>query len=466
MGYAVEVGSTSLRSMRNTIISRKNHQTMPPNQRSRSLLQRHRGKLLISLTGIAALFTTGSVVVFFVKRWLYKQQLRITEQHFIKEQIKRRFEQTQEDSLYTIYELLPVWEMVLNESNLDLDSIITQLKDQKNHTTREKSVKSIESSPLKTKAELWNELELKSLIKLTTVTYTVSSLILLTRLQLNILTRNEYLDSAIKLTMEQENSNKLNSRLYNWVTSWWSNPEEKMSDATAAKDTKMDGQEVYINEQAFLSLSWWILNKGWLHYNEIITNQIEIEFSGVNPRDTLTLEEFSSRLTKIFQNINSQIFQENNDSLLSIFLPKTSSEQEFLLSQTLDPEALESFHTNTLIFKQLINELTQCIESTVTSIVLESLINESFHFIMNKVGAKTMAKKKPGQEDQQYYQMAVFTMSIKDCCQEMLQTAPGSAHGGGVNEYLATLDSVQPLDDLSASVYSNFGVSSSYGFKR
>ena len=97
--------------------------------------------------------------------------------------------------------------------------------------------------------------------------------------------------------------------------------------------------------------------------------------------------------------------------------------------------------------------------------VLESLINESFHFIMNKVGMKTMAKKKPGQEEQQNYQMAVFSMSMKDCCQEMLQTAAGSAESGSVNEYLATLDSVQTLDDLSASVYSNFGVSSSYGFK-
>lgn len=213
---------------------------MAPNQRSRSLLQRHRGKLLISLTGIAALFTTGSVVVFFVKRWLYKQQLRITEQHFIKEQIKRRFEQTQEDSLYTIYELLPVWRMVLNENDLNLDSIVTQLKDQKNQLTRAKSSESRESSPLKSKAELWNELELKSLIKLVTVTYTVSSLILLTRLQLNILTRNEYLDSAIKLTMQQENCNKLQNRFYNWVTSWWSDPEDKADDAMvmAAKKVK------------------------------------------------------------------------------------------------------------------------------------------------------------------------------------------------------------------------------------
>lgn len=440
---------------------------MAPNQRSRSLLQRHRGKLLISLTGIAALFTTGSVVVFFVKRWLYKQQLRITEQHFIKEQIKRRFEQTQEDSLYTIYELLPVCRMVLNENDLNLDSIVTQLKDQKNQLTRAKSSESRESSPLKSKAELWNELELKSLIKLVTVTYTVSSLILLTRLQLNILTRNEYLDSAIKLTMQQENCNKLQNRFYNWVTSWWSDPEDKADDAMvmAAKKSKKEGQEVYINEQAFLSLSWWILNKGWLSYNEIITNQIEIEFDGIHPRDTLTLEEFSSRLTNIFRNTNSQIFQQNNNNLTSILLPKDSSGQEFLLSQTLDADALTSFHSNTLVFNQLVNELTQCIESTATSIVLESLINESFHFIMNKVGIKTIAKKKPGQEDQQQYQMAVFAMSMKDCCQEMLQTTAGSSHSGSVNEYLATLDSVQPLDDLSASVYSNFGVSSSFSFK-
>lgn len=130
-----------------------------------------------------------------------------------------------------------------------------------------------------------------------------------------------------------------------------------------------------------------------MSYNEIITNQIEIEFDGIHPRDTLTLEEFSSRLTNIFRNTNSQIFQQNNNNLTSILLPKDSSGQEFLLSQTLDADALTSFHCNTLVFNQLVNELTQCIESTATSIVLESLINESFHFIMNKVGIKTIAKK-------------------------------------------------------------------------
>lgn len=97
--------------------------------------------------------------------------------------------------------------------------------------------------------------------------------------------------------------------------------------------------------------------------------------------------------------------------------------------------------------------------------MLESLINESFHYIMNKVGVKTWPRRNRGKEDQQHYQMAVFTMSMKDCCQEMLQTAAASPHSGSVNEFLATLDSVQPLDDLSASVYSNFGVSSSYAFK-
>lgn len=97
---------------------------------NRSLVQRHRKKFVVSSVLFATLFATCAITVYFSKRWLYKQHLKMTEQRFVKEQIKRRFVQTQQDSLYTLYELMPVMTLVLAK-DFDLDSIVEALKGKK-----------------------------------------------------------------------------------------------------------------------------------------------------------------------------------------------------------------------------------------------------------------------------------------------------------------------------------------------
>lgn len=459
---------------------------------ARSLVQRHRGKILTSVGIIASLLTAGSVCVYLVKRWLYQQQLKITEQHFIREQIRRRFTQTQEDTLYALYELIPVFAMVLAKK-LDLEELLIALRDKKlSKGTGNKgklsdndalssgistsvtevenlsasTVSKVENKTQKSKAELWNELKTKSLIKMVTVSYTISSLLLLTRLQLNILTRREYLETAIKVAVEKESGKTEGRSLVNWVWGLWKNEDEsvKLDKTFGESKPKVSSasKNSYINEQAFLSLSWWLLNRGWLEFQTIVEESVDKVFSSLNPRDTLTLQEFSDKLTQVFHHTNEKLLLSpkegsNEESRLRHILLPSAALEGFVLQQTLDPEALNILSEDRTILGQLIYETTKCIESTVSSIVLESLINESFQYIMEQVESSVSKKKTRKNDDEEpsdkKYQVAVYAISCKDCCNDILKSGLVSMD----NEFLARLDSVVILDDLSASVYSNFG---------
>ncbi|GCE97781.1 peroxin [Zygosaccharomyces mellis] len=433
--------------------------TTPNN--GRGVVRRHKGKV-VSLTVLASLITAGSVFLWLVKRWLYKQQLRLTEQHFIREQIRRRFSQTQEDSLYALYELIPVFSLVVGRK-LDLEELVVALRDKKlNKVSNKTSDDGISSgistnatsngtpnSPqgyaeTKSKAELWNDLKIKSIVKLVTVVYTVSSLLLLTRLQLNILTRREYLETAVKMAVEKESKDE---GLGSWFKSVWTDTRASSSASPSIASSLLGNNKTsYINEQAFLSLSWWLLNRGWLEYEVVAEESVKSEFANLSPRDILSLEEFSDHLTNVFVNINERILK--SSQLQHTLLPPRQMEP-FVLQQTLDDEALNVVQRDSTVLSQLLNETTQYIESTASAMVLESLINESFQCIMTQVESNTSTKKRSDQG----YQIAVFSIACKDCSTSLLKSGVVSMD----NELLSRLDACPQLEDLSASVYSNFG---------
>lgn len=384
----------------------------------------------------------------------------------MREKIRRRFEQTQEDSLVTVDELIPVLLLSLNEPeglDLNLDQLVIEIKGAKDARKR----------------ELWNQLTLKSVEKCVWSTYMISSLLLLTRLQLNILTRREYLDSAIKSAVQRESeTSNTQYTLVKWVTSAWS--AWSSADAGQLQPSPVNVLErntitrnSYINEQAFLSISWWLLNRGWLRYKTLIQETIRSEFAQLNPKDELTLKEFSDRLRNVFHKINGQLFGEDCSALKEILLP-VSTMEAFVLQQTLDPESLIILKEDKTILHQLLGETIECVASVASSIVLENLVNESFHYILNDLEslvAKKKNKRKQQQQQQQEqslppdtlqpaekaaegsYQMAMFAISCKDCCAKILQN--GRDQRG--NTFLKRLNGVTTLDDLSSSVYSNFG---------
>ena len=318
----------------------------------------------------------------------------------------------------------------------------------------------------KSKAELWNELKLKAISKVIILSYTMSLLMLLTRLQLNILARREYLDTAINMAMEKEREHNANQySLSSWFSRWInSKTKDIVAEEYTMNSSDIETKSVasttnpektrYVNEQAFLSLSWWLLNRGYLQYKSIIEQLVSEEFSQLNPRDTITMEEFSDKVSKIFVTTNKQFFQQpqSSDIFLSCLLPEQNLER-FVLQQTLEQDALKVLHEDNTLLKQLVQETNKCLQSPGTWIVLESLVDETFHCVMEQIEANVDSKSKTNDPDAtQSFQIALYSIAAKDCSNEMLKAGLVSMN----NKVLQKLQTIPALDDLSACVYSNF----------
>ena len=147
--------------------------------------------------------------------------------------------------------------------------------------------------------------------------------------------------------------------------------------------------------------------------------------------------------------------------MTQIMLP-SEAELFNVLQETLNPEELQILREDDTVLKRLILEATQCIESSASNIVLENLVNISYQYIMNNLETKIIAKSQKKQtEDKDAtventpYQLAMYSIVIKDTCQEMLPQSPAV---GTTNPFLETLDKLEVLNELSSSVYSNFNI--------
>ncbi|AMD19760.1 HCL391Cp [Eremothecium sinecaudum] len=450
---------------------------------TRRVLQRNKGKLITSTLLMTIMLTTGIFTLLMFKNWLHNQQQRLKEQHFAKEQIKRRFNQTQKDAVHTVHRLVPVLAAVLSR-DADLDAIVHTLKEQKSkkkiaENQLEGSSGSIsqdsmsgDSQQVPSKAELWQQLKQESLVHLMVIVYTMCMLLLLTRLKLNILARRQYLGSAIKLAVENESERS--QTMNRWASNAWSYAVGLITGKQSSPDSKVNLETdnskqssptedraavvACINEEAFLSLSWWLLNRGWPLAQPLIEKHVRLQFGHLSPRDRLSITDFETLLSHAIHDINAELLAPGPQSpLLQCFLPDSPAAQRLVLEEALDDRtALRILFEDDSVLRQLLRETTACLQSTATLIVLESLVNESFHYIMQQTEQKVSknARKGPQNGPPEAYPVALYAISVKEVCSDVLRHNATDDYN---NEFLQRLDAVPELDDLSASVYSNFG---------
>ncbi|KAH3674753.1 hypothetical protein WICPIJ_009485 [Wickerhamomyces pijperi] len=422
----------------------------------RQFLYRNRRRLLIT-TGISALLYLS--YQYLISKFQEYQQ-RLTEERFSREQIKRRFEQTQKDSLYTVYSLVPVLNNGIFES-LAVEKITRDLQarrlekgksnvalngsqvDDVSTTTATNATNVTEATGAgevrKSKNELWNDLKIMSLTRLLTLIYAQSSLILLTRLQLNILARREYLEDAIKLA----------SSKHGFVKKEFPGKDQR-------------DEASYVNEQAYLSLSWWLLNRGWVSIRQRVERAVRETFKDITPRAELTLDDFALLLNKtqylIEQSSDSEADQFTN-LLLSTVLPPANL-QNFVFQQTLDYTSCSFIGKDSDSLQVLIEETQNYINSPSVGIVMNSLATSGISTALNTIAHYIHNKPLIQPTDQD-------TETHRDISQRKLKLAVLLANVGKVanefktypeNSFINSMDSAEGLDELSASVYSNFEV--------
>lgn len=352
----------------------------------------------------------------------------------MKEQIKRRFVQTQTDCYLTILALLPVLTLPV-VAFFPTEAITLTLKKKKNSkkelgdslTTEnlmaysEERVGGTEPDLLallaKSKLELWQELKVKSITRILTLIYTISSLLLLTRLQLNILARKSYLELAIVIA------------------------------GGTVPATSNDSFNYFI-EQSYLSLSWWLLNNGWKEIACVIERMVQAKFDDISPKTELSTDTFMRMLTEI----NIEMLTEKQPLLTRLIFPLDYGSLVETLMNT-NPELLNELENQDSNLVKLVSETNFIFANNVTSSLLAKLVQTG----VNTLGSNILLALDPDGVTDRAHKLATFLGLL--AVQSNVMCDPqnfGQESEVTGNIYINNLNDLDELDEFSASIYSNF----------
>ncbi|CAH6721146.1 peroxisomal biogenesis factor 3 [[Candida] jaroonii] len=382
-----------------------------------SFFNKHKRKIFITSTvGVSVYY----LVNYFIIRKFRNFQNSLTQDLFIKEQIKRRFIQTQNDCYYTLLSLLPVLiDPIISNSPIELITKALKLK-KSNQNNKEISDSMLTTDNLilhstndnelnlylnKSKSELWKLLKVKTLTRFLTLNYCISSLLLLTRLQLNILARKSYLQSAIQMTNNSTSQHELT-------------------------------EEEYFIEQSYLSLSWWLLNKGWESINLKIEAIVDEKFKLLNARNELTIDEFKYLLSDCINEIN-------DDKLLLINAIFPNNDNLNLTLLNIQPNLINNFNQS---FVKLINETTLILNNDY---FLENLN------VLVLTNIDTLVTNLFNNLNDSNTKLANLLAQLSVQCELLSNNNFENFEELSGNQYINELNNLDSLDDFSASIYSN-----------
>lgn len=412
--------------------------------------QKQRKGLVFTVGSILTLFGTGSLmmVVYLVKRWFETEEKQRLERRYMRDRITQRFDRAQIDSLNIVSGLLPMLNITLNEVlQGDLEDLSAEIRAEKKKS--------------KNKAILWDQLKMKTLIKFVTVCYTVSSLLLFVKIQINILTRREYLDSTVQLGYLKDH-NKHNISSWNFYKKFWNVYDNlniigrnKEKDLLISKEEEERNKAVKdINEQSFLSLSWWLLNIGYRWYYDLATEAVNLKFKKKKIDEKISKEDLIKMISDIFENMNQKIFlseESTNDLFKPIFLPRNEQELNLVLRRTLEENTVNDIDNGDIkidLLMELMGEVNNFLRENSTLVIMELLLNESFTYSLLQLDENL--KEKADQSGDTDVMLAIFITTYMKICKEMLDKNLIN------NKFLQYLANTNGLNDFSASIYGKF----------
>lgn len=110
--------------------------------------------------------------------------------------------------------------------------------------------------------------------------YTLSLLTLLTRIQLNLLGRRNYLSSVVSLASPTSNTSTIRLEDH----------DDEIGQAF--------GNDFETNRR-YLTFSWWLLHRGWKDLMEKVRAAVEEVFGNLNPREDITLNRLSELMLEV-----------------------------------------------------------------------------------------------------------------------------------------------------------------------
>ncbi|GAB7347788.1 hypothetical protein MBLNU459_g5329t1 [Dothideomycetes sp. NU459] len=480
---------------------------------TRRWFRRNRTKFAIGAGTLGVVYLAGQYAW---SKWLEARQ-RMAEDRIAKENLRRRFEQNQEDCTYTVLALLPtVREEIIGA--LPVEDISSELQRQKAERLSRSvgtsevastdfpsgppstvdddraSLSSFQSGsyihasqmadsslggegrlrPKKTKVQLWYDMKISSITRSLTLLYTLSLLTLLTRIQLNLLGRRTYLSSVVSLATPQVAS--ANSQIS------LENNDDDNYDNVYGND--------FETNRKYLTFSWWLLHRGSKRIMDKVNAAVKEVFGPVNPREDVTLERLSSMILEVRKKVEgASEIERQEQKWLSYLLPPREQEdfvlQESGMNDSVSPEPqgnitdpLHASHASapsaTLnpSLRRLLDETSDLIDSPTFTHVLTLLLNTTFsHLIDQRIAVEAFKLGNSADPASRILDISAkckLAQTLAVFCRQAHVIAAGSSEpddlavasllgdgAQGANEYLAQIDRVKDLEGFAAVIYSS-----------
>ncbi|KAK0710952.1 Peroxin-3 [Lasiosphaeris hirsuta] len=473
---------------------------------TRRWFRRNRTPIAIGVGVVGA----GYVVTQYVLGKLNDARERMSSDRIAKENLRRRFEQNQEDCTFTVLALLPtVTTNILEAMNTEkITYDIQQIKGSAAARTRSigslsppsttetaatdddgRSIISVSvqseagmhtsqlsiPTPLtpaetvigavgappespqtpqkarKTKRQLWDDLTISSITRAYTLTYTLALLAMLTRIQLNLLGRRSYLSSVVSLATGSTQA----------TISLENNDDDSPEQAY--------GSDFEVNRK-YLTFSWWLLNRGWVDVMQRVETAVRQTFGHLSPRDTVTLDTFTKLTHDCRRLIEGRAPGSSAGTKWLPFLLPPSNMEAFVLRESgiLDDATQHSSappsssSSSSASLRRLLDETADLVESPTFSIVLTQLLDAGFGVLLEEklagivfeappAGSATSPELRNPLAPQTGVSRVVLLPKILG-----VLTRQAHAIGNGMpNEYLQAMEGVRDLEGFAAVVYSS-----------
>lgn len=327
--------------------------------------------------------------------------------------------------------------------------------------------------PRRTKAQLWNELKITSIVRAFTMIYSISLLILLTRIQLNLLGRLNYLSSVVSLSQpphpERANSISLENH-------------EDLGVADFGND--------FETNRRFLTFSWYLLHRGYAQIMERVRSAVEEVFGNISPNEGISQQRLSELVLEVRRKVEGATEQDRyNTRWLPYVLPPKEDEESVLVeSGVITPPSTASGNegsndspaaskrtshvdTSSGPLRRLLDEAADLVDSPSFSRLNMLILNSMFtHLIDHKVIAQAFPHQNspPASENGQHPQVQELDSAVTVVPGEQrvklasilaLLTRQAHTIGNGSNppnEYLSVVDTeVKELDSFAAVIYTS-----------
>ena len=197
--------------------------------------------------------------------------------------------------------------------------------------------------------------------------YSLSALVLLSRIQFNLLGRQAYVASILALAPESREGSSPSVQ------------QIRLREETGLGDLEL--------QRSFLSFSWWLVHRGWRFIMSLVDSAVKDVFTSsvpqrnsfirliyrISPKDVITPDTFRTLLAQVRQQIEYDSSpQPKPYTFLYSFLPPTPSDEALVLSK--DSLVLDSVSPD---LRRLLDETSDILESPAAISVFHTLLDRA-----------------------------------------------------------------------------------------